>query len=271
MLPIQETVNNVLLSREELLLISKLIDAQSMFGLETADPEIQLNEDQVAYGIVCAERALRARGMAIIDEQKRLKINQDVLLMVAVCAYPAQSVFLHQSKNDQPTFRYYAHQQNGIYVSHQFPSPALHFFNKLPDANTLLDQSADFCTRGADEKVTTLNFIIEPDTFEKARLAGNKKAEGEVTEILSKAVDNTLAIQLFGATLLSDYLITFVHVLNNLPDGKIAKQQFTVLAEPQACWLITERPTEGDNFVWEVQGISKANLKYVFARLLGLA
>src|SRR5690349_19874224 len=87
-------VGQFVLSREELLLILNLLGTGYSFGLET-EPLGEISAEQKAFSLVCAERALRARGLARLDEDRHLKVQAGLLKAVAVCGYAARSLLVH--------------------------------------------------------------------------------------------------------------------------------------------------------------------------------
>ena len=83
---------DLLLSREELLLLLDLLQANTIPGLEV-DPFGELNDAQRQLAIVWAGRALRARELAQLNEAGELMVHDDLLTAVGTCAYADKAFF----------------------------------------------------------------------------------------------------------------------------------------------------------------------------------
>ena len=121
---------NVLLSRDELLLMLQLLRAPTLAGLD-ANPAGDWNAEQQRVALTVAERALRARDLAHLRPGGELAVHTALLAAVGVCAYPQATLFVyHWPANAEAATRYFAHQRQGELVAHTRPADVLHLFTR---------------------------------------------------------------------------------------------------------------------------------------------
>ncbi|MEM7800880.1 MAG: hypothetical protein AAF633_16935 [Chloroflexota bacterium] len=115
---------SVTLTREEVKLILNLIGRRFILGLAD-EPAKEIAEEAAKYGLVYAGRSLRARGLARLMEdegEKKLRIREDVLRMVAVCAQPQVSfVYSHVPEGSRIGEMVFAHLNGESIIRHYLP------------------------------------------------------------------------------------------------------------------------------------------------------
>ena len=130
---------NFLLSREELILILKILKTDYLPGIDV-DPIKGLTKDQIGIGILYAERSLRARELARIMPDGNLAINDALLKAVAVCAFPNRSIYLHHFPADDLPVLGFGHMFDEAVIVHTLPEVGLHLFSILPNHISLVQQ-----------------------------------------------------------------------------------------------------------------------------------
>ena len=92
---------NILLSREELLYVLNILQAQTIPGLD-ADPLGQMDGPQHQLALVVAERALRARELAISHNGSGMVVHNALLTAVGVSLRFRRPGKGHELTRDDP-------------------------------------------------------------------------------------------------------------------------------------------------------------------------
>ncbi len=140
-------MNDFLISRAELQAILSLAQVSHFPGLQSQDPALgELSPEQEAYGILCGERALRARGLAFIDPEGSLRIHNDLLRAVGVCAWaPNMLTVTHFPPQSDQAAQFSIFHLDEDYVAHVMPDPALFQFNIYPHRQAVIEDLCHLC------------------------------------------------------------------------------------------------------------------------------
>lgn len=229
---------NVLLSRDELLLILQLLRAPSLVGLD-ANPTGEWSADQQRVAFTVAERALRARELAHLRPGGDLAVHTALLAAVGVCAYPQTTIFVyHWPANAEAATRYFAHQRAGELVAHTRPADVLHLFTRLPSATALVAQLFTACgwedvPTGASQQFT----LPTPLFADVRRLAMN----GDVAGALALLREQRLAVDSvrpFVMTLAEAPRLSVVQ-MRKQGNGGVQTRDLTLVQNSQRSWLVT--------------------------------
>jgi hypothetical protein len=229
----------VTLSRDELLLTLRLLEAETILGLDD-DPYGPMDEDQRALAHVVAGRGLRARGLAQLNEEGELALHEGVLTAVGTCAYAQKSLILsHWSPEADTPLRYFAHVREEQAVVHTKPGDVLHQLVLLPDQEELPRRIMAFC--GCDEMVENgrYEFTIPAQAFAQARQRAEASEEEKAVELLVERDILLEAAKALAKTLLnSDGLKVTIFQLWRRVDERPRQREFTILHTAVHSWLL---------------------------------
>lgn len=257
---------NILLSREELLLILQLLRAPSLAGLDT-NPAGDWNADQQRVALTVAERALRARELAHLRPGGELAVHTALLAAVGVCAYPQTTLFVyHWPANAAAATRYFAHQRERELVAHTRPADVLHLFTRLPSTTALVAQLFTAC--GWEDVPTGANqqFTLSAPLFaDVRRLAMSSDVAGALALLREErlAVDS---VRPFVMTLAEAPRLSVVQ-MRKQGNGGVQTRDFTLVQNSQRSWLVTNG-VNGDPDRLAVKTTTKAEVAGLFTNWL---
>lgn len=236
---------NIILAREEVLLILRLLDHTVLYGLD-ADPLGELTKEQVAYGLICAERSMRARGIARIDEENgNLLIQNDLLNALGICAFATQLCVVHHFSAEGQPDRLIAHRLGEQVVIHTNPGIGLHRFLTLSGRDVLLSELATACLD--QPRVDGANSLLLQTSRANLSAAREAAASGNLEQVqtyLGGGNTNVEAISHLGSLLSQPHSVSIVHILTPQQGDEVASQEFTVLHNQQQAWLMVEIPVD---------------------------
>lgn len=245
--PTQQPIN-LLLSREELLLVLKLLGVETIPGLD-ADPQGALDAGQQAVALRVAERALRARALADVRDGQ-VALHNALISAVGTCAFPQRTVFVyHWPAGGEEAIRYFGHLRGDEVVVHTRPADVLHLFSRMPSAGYFAEQMLAACAVTAAEPAVSGGFTLASAAFTRLRqLAEGGSTQAALDLLRQTGIDATGAGALV-ATLAHNPAVSIVQ-MRKQQDGAVAGQEFTLLQNSQHAWLVqldasaTERPLQ---------------------------
>ncbi|XSG76967.1 hypothetical protein ACP8Y2_08145 [Herpetosiphon llansteffanensis] len=229
----------VLLSREEFLLIVKLLNGEYLLGLEH-DPLLTLTPEQQGIALIVAERALRARDLAKISEDGNLLINEIVLHLAATCAFAEQTMFVSLTKPDDTTEQAFAHRFEDRIVVHSEPDAALHYLQSIQNVEQLVDRTLGFLKLNQlNEVAIAESIILEKLVIETALAAGKTKSAEDISMLLrDNGVESATAIQLANVVAGRPSIST-LYIAQLVEKEKVVSYDYIVIATTAAAWLMT--------------------------------
>lgn len=259
---------NILLSREELLLVLDLLQAESIPGLD-ADPLGDLNEDGRALSSIVAGRGLRARELAMVNEDGELAVHNSLLTAVGVCAYSTNTVFVYHWPGPQETpVRYFGHVRDDEVVAHTRPEDVLHLFTLLPTKKHLTDQVLEACGYEEQAERSAAEMTISDEAFVQVReLAG----DGDVTAASAVLTSNGVAAdaaEALAKTFASSPRVSILQALTQEGDDTVHKSDFTLVQSDEHTWFIAPAADESENPPLLIKSATKAEIETLLGDLL---
>lgn len=233
-------LNNVgiQLSREELLYMLYLIKTDYILGLEP-DPMGKMSTEQIELGLVFAERSLRARELAAIDNKGDLQVDSSLLAMIEACAYSDFVVALHYFQPEGLRQKIFWHRRQGLIVKHTIPSAELHHFSFTKEGDLLINEILSYCNISQPKVVNLPKFQVKSDLLGAVKESANvdmKKAIELLTEVNVPA-DSAYEI----CTILSGkYSIAALHLAHQSKNNELAKNELTVLSGETSTWMMKD-------------------------------
>jgi hypothetical protein len=259
---------SILLSREELLFVLNLLQAEFIPGLD-AEPLGELTAEQQALAFTVAGRALWARELAQLQPNGEWVIHNNLLTAVGGCAY-AQSIIsiYHWSANAVMPRRFFGHTRGNNIVSHTRPADVLHRFSLLSSKEQLMVQVLAVCEFEDKPASQSLELVMSSADFVGVReLVG----AGNLTEATDVLVGNGVSpetTQAFLDTLASPLRVSILQTLKQVDDGATQKQDFTLLQNGQHTWLIIAPPGTADNAPLSVKTTTKDEIQVLLSEWL---
>jgi hypothetical protein len=254
---------SVVLSREEVLAILHLTGLSAIPGLSD-DPIANLTAEQRAFGLIVAERALRARGLAIITEEGRLLVQSVILEMLGTCALAAQSLYVTRIATPSGTpAQLIAHRQEKRWVLHRRLELVLHTFQSVGGWLAAMEEIKAFCqwpnpVPGADFTLTIPNNALNS--------ARELAASGHVPEARAALLatgNRPDAVEILIDVLSQAHVVTVIqYVIASSPDT-VAIQSVTILHHDNVLLIAVESARAEDNSADStvIQPVSADDLK----------
>ena len=235
------------LSREELLFLLRLIGAKDIPGLGD-DPLLgQLNTEQQALGMVYAERTLRDRGLARIDESSELQLHTELLQAVTACAFSHRSIVVYHLDANRRATQYFGHIREQTVIAHTKPEPPLHRLHMLHDEHALIQEILTL-VQAEDMPESDPAAIVFPLAFvPKIR---ELAAQGEHNTALNLLLENGVAAgpgSRLLQTLAGKYALTIFQNYNRLLDGSFLTRSVTLLRNQHIAWMMFSPQKEDGN------------------------
>lgn len=250
--------DGVVLTREELAFVVRLVGAAELPGVGE-DPLGELSLEQAAFAIVFAERSLRARGLASIDQHDQLDLDPRLVSLVVTCAYAEQALWLAQSISGGEPFRVYGYLRGDQSVIHTKPAPVLHRLRALPDRSALIDALLDHAGCAAlpptpGERMTVPTSVV-------AAIAGREQEANAA--LLRDHGAGVASSESFARVLASPHaLSSFLHLVPN-ESSVFRWRDLSVLHNGDAAWQMI--PREDDNAFTLIEPISTERLATLLA------
>lgn len=250
-----------LLSKEELTLLLRLLDTNFILGLDP-DPLGALTEQQQAVGLIGAERALRSRQLAMLDEKGSLKVQNDLLQVVGTCAYPHKSLAIHyfSEVNSTPSRYFFYWRNDKSAVVHTIPQDALHLLALLEDETALLNAAVSVCQCNVASKDGMVDINLTSEVLTAVRsIAMKGDAESATKLLIENNVNRESAVALIKL-LSAPYSLTVIYFLTPRPENTLASREVTILCNAEIAWLMTQTESNTDNSTFVLQQISGEEL-----------
>lgn len=252
---------DIVLSREELLLVLDLMEADYLPGLD-ADPLGELNPDGRELALTVAARGLRARGLAQVNDDGELNLHATLLAAVGACAYASNTIFVYHwpAAGEVPT-RYFGHVRDGDIAAHTRPEDVLHLFTVLPSKEQLIEQVLTACAYEEASSSDPFEFPVNGDEFVQVReLALGGKAQN-ATELLVSAGTASEAASAFVSTLTNAPRISVLQTLTQEEGESVLKRDFTVIQNSEYTWFIAPTSEDSENPALVVRSSGKDEIE----------
>jgi hypothetical protein len=257
---------NVLLSREELIFVLDMLQADSIPGLD-ADPLGDLDPQQQAMSMVWAGRALRARELGQLNEAGEMVLHRAVLTAVGVCAYSSDAIFIfHWPEAGAEPSRYFGHIRGEDIASHVRPADILHQFSLLPDREHLLAQVFDFSNYEHGTETDDLSMTVSNANFVRAReLSSEGQTEAAADLLVGNGAPMETAVA-FVNTLADSPRVSIMQTLKQEGEDTVQKSDFTLVQNGDYTWFVA--PAQEDESALLVKTTVKDELETLLAELL---
>ncbi len=231
----------VTLSREELIVILSVTELGTILGL-VPEPIEGITAEQEAYGQICAERALRARGLAFITPENQLAFHKEMLPLVIACARAVKTVVISQTATASgQTRQLYLHQHQNAWVIHAKPEPVIHNLTQYEDAEELASLVMAFCgwadrqADGGEERP----FTIPSPLLKQIQTQLQNEAADAAMQTLTQVTDEDNANQL-ARHLASPRIVTVIQQIEAAGDDSVALQSWTISDDGTTLWLFND-------------------------------
>jgi hypothetical protein len=259
---------NILLSREELLFVLNLLQAEFMPGLDP-DPLGDLTAEQQALALTVAGRALQARELARLHPTGEWVVHNNLLMAVGACAYAQGTISIyHWPPGGAWPSRFFACVRENDVVAHTRPADVLHQFSLLSSKDELIAQALAVCAYQDGPVSQPQELTVSTADFVKVReLTGAGDAAGAVDLLVANGVSSETA-QAFVATLAGSPRVSILQALKQPANAPVQKQDFTVLQNGQHSWLIMAPPGATDDSLLSVKTTTRDEVQVLLSEWL---
>ena len=254
----QPTVSlvSVDLTREELLLLVRLLGATSVPGLSFDEQE----PAEIARGLEYAEQSLRVRGLASIREDGHLAVERTLLEMVATILGAEQMVTVYRNVDDEEG-TFFAYRRDDAVVVH-LPQGLTHSLLAVP-AGPAAVETVLFYVQWPDlpEEDGEAVGVVPQETFQRLSEFLREEQTAQAIRTLAQHLPPTLAEMIVHAIeKASRRLVSLVYRLRSQDEERLAAEVMLFQAGPTR-WGLRRRAGEeayqlvrnpGATFVTEV-------------------
>ncbi len=257
---------NMLLSREELIFVLDMLQAESIPGLD-ADPLGDLDVQQRAMAMVWAGRALRARELGQLNDAGEMVLHRALLTAVGVCAYSNDAIFIfHWPEAGAEPSRYFGHIRGEDIASHTRPADILHQFTLLPDREHLRAQVFDFCGYEDGTETVELTMTVGNADFVRAReLSSEGQTEAASDLLIGNGAPMETAVA-FASTLADSPRVSIMQTLKQEGEDAVQKSDFTLVQNGDYTWFVA--PAQEDETALLVKTTNKEEVSTLLREIL---
>jgi hypothetical protein len=224
----------LLLSREELLCVLDLLQADTIPGLDD-DPLGELTPEQRALALIWAERALRARGLARVQDDGAVALDNALLTAVGVSAYPQSAVFVyHWPAGAEVPTRYFGRVRGNDVVTHSRPEDVLHRFTLLPSKTDLVKQTLAMCEYRDTPDSPSFEFTLPGADLARARELAEAGETDQAREALAAGGAAPAAAAAFAQTLSEAPRVSILQTVRGQTGDGVERRDFTLLQTERA-------------------------------------
>lgn len=230
----------LLLSREELLVILNLLDVAAFPGVGP-DPLGELTVEQQAYALIVAERALRARELALLDDAGNLLVQRPVLDLVGACAYAGGLLLATSTQSPGGlTAQWFGHHFQETFVAQHPTESVLYQFAEYANRADLVQALAAFCGWPADATAAGGSLTLPQEQFVAVReMAGQAQRDDAAAHLVQWGATPEAAGAL-AELLASPHTVTVLQALQAGAEDTAIASTVTVLHGATALWLVYE-------------------------------
>lgn len=227
---------NITLSREELEFLLYLLKSGPILGFDP-DPLERYSKEQTALSFAQAERSLRARDLADLDENGNVVVREAILLMAGTCAFPEFLLAAHSFPSTGEPKRIFWNGRAGVIVAHERPEPPLHHLYFLKGRDALLKEVLSFCKIEIRDKVSFGEFQITNRDLKIVREQVKNSLKMAV-KLLEKAGSSPDAAQEVCSVLSGEYVVTAFHSLVAQVEKEAIQESASLLVGRTSTWLL---------------------------------
>ena len=229
----------VLLSHNELSLVLNLLSAASIPGVGP-DPLGDLTAEQQAYGLTVAERGLRARELAVIDDSGGLLVQRSVLELVGSCVLAEGTLVVTTiGAGEGRGVQWFGHRLGATFVVHTLPDVVLHQFSQAPDRAALVRLITNTAALPDNAGAPSLLLTQPGATIAAVRELALQSSSAAVEALLASGADPDAAAA-FVSILANPHAVTIVQSIHRLAADQAAVSTVTLLYNSSDLWLMTE-------------------------------
>jgi hypothetical protein len=226
---------NVLLSREELLVVLRSLGVTTIPGLDD-DPQGPLTAEQQALALTVAERALQARAL-IERRDDSWAIHNALLSAVGVCAFPQKMFYAYHWPAGAPfPVRYFGHQRGGECIVHTRPAEVLHLFTRLPSVALMVEQLLAFCAWRDPAPAPRPGFSLNRADLAQVRSCAERGETAAAQALLIEHQAAAETAQALVETLAHQPRVSIIQLWRRGASGLEARE-FTLLQNSTHAWL----------------------------------
>jgi hypothetical protein len=259
---------NILLSREELLLVLELLQAESLPGLD-ADPLGELSPEGRDLALTVAGRGLMARDLAQLGEDGQLSVHSALLTAVGVCAYSTNTVFVfHWPETRENPIRYFGHVREDDVAAHSRPDDVLHLFTLLPSKDHLIEQVLAFCEFRDVPQTGSFEMAVAGEDFVQVRQLASNGSPQEAVDLLVANGAGPESAAAFVSTLAGSPRVSILQTLTQEGEDEVLKRDFTMVQDSQHTWFIGPTAAESEDLNLVIRLTTREEIESLLAESL---
>jgi hypothetical protein len=259
---------SILLSREELLYVLDLLQAESIPGLDD-DPLGELTPEQRTLALIWAERALRARELAQVQDDGDVVLHNTLLTAVGVSAYPQSTLFVyHWPAGAEAPTRYFGHVRGEDVVDHSRPEDVLHRFTLLSSKTDLVHQALTVCEYEETPTRPAFEFTLPGADFARTRELAEAGQTEQARETLVAGGAVPEAAAALARTLSGSPRVSILQSVKQGAGDAVDRRDLTLVATAQATWLIIAPPDPAGAAPLRVRTSTRGEIQTLLAECL---
>lgn len=240
---------------EELFVILEGLGDARLLGL-TRDKFEQLPADHQAVALNVAKRGLIARGLLIVDERGREKIQAMALGVIVPSLSPDHSVIIVRNPSDKPANVYYFHQARDVHVVYFGTPLATYHFNLLRDQATYDQGIANVLDLGQADASSSSPVRLPNNLFDQAQNAARIGGAVAARAVLNASTLDQETLTQLVSTLGSPFEFKAITAIDHTTTPEPTITVLTVLHGHNGLWAIEQAPDDANDLL--IQRLSTA-------------
>lgn len=262
----------VFLSFDEIVYLCSLLERPPFVGLGVAAYGGEVTLEQRAYGLICAERSLRARGVARLDSTGNIQVQNDILNAIGIAAFAEQTYVLQKITEDSildQISAYILADQTMLLFN---PSPMVYGVVILPDREQLITEMTTYSlpldTSGLFEQ--QYRFLVSKGLLEQLQQSSPPMSNSLLVSRLQAEGAPIHIAHAFAKTMEKGHTLVSIHVIIPYSQNRTSLQQMTVVQGNDTEWLVVESPIDSANgaSTYNISSLSRDRLAKLFAEWL---
>lgn len=240
-----QTLLSIRLSFDELQLVMGLVKAPAIHGVRPPGRQ-PVTAEQAAYGLLCAERSLRARELATLSPEGTLVAHVALLSAVGVCGYPERALLLQHVTPLNELVEYAGAQRGEASVGLRAVEPGVYQLAVQSEPDDLIEHALDVAGCGQLVAAPGGALLIEDATLARIRALAEEGAVDAAREQLCAMGAAAGMANALAAVLSEPHALSVFTRLRRAPDSSFDQESITVLHADGAAWSMTAVAEQSD-------------------------
>ena len=229
---------DLMLSRDELLLVASMFKRTHVPGLELNPAEASLAPAEQQRRRQVAAYSLRQRGIAKMADGKP-QVHASVLSLVGICAHAQKTVVVHQLDAANKAARAVVHTLGKDAVLRRMTAPDIYKLTGLPDQKAIVTELLTLMAANGVPEPAPMSISLADDGLNAGREAARAGDISAARSAFARAGADAGAARALAGFFSSAHTLSMVHVMQ-AQAASLNIQGVTIATGSASAWLMVE-------------------------------